>query len=93
MYQIIQDKKGLAVIKGRCNGYSVLYDKGSFSDFEQVRKYFIENYKGLCVGLRTNFNSGERITLLRILWEGYKGINEQIRDAYRQKFELVIQNH
>jgi len=88
MYQIFQDKEGLVVTK-EPNGlrFTPTYDMGRFEDFEHVERFFQEHYKGLCVGLKSSFNSGERLSLLQILWEGYRGIGKEVWEVYQR--ELV----
>lgn len=72
VYRLIQDDAGLRVIKGDTFGRAkVKHYKGKFETFGALMNYFVQNYKGTCVGVKTNFNSGERISLLRVVWEGY----------------------
>lgn len=85
VYRIVQNDVGLVVVKGdKVMRTSVKYYKGRFENFRDVRRFFEDNYRGTCVGLKTNFNSGERIALLKILWEGLDP-----HAQYERKLELV----
>jgi len=86
MYRIFQDKEGLVVTKEPKNGlkFTPAYDKGCFEEFEYVERFFQEHYKGLYVGLKTNFNSGERLSLLQILWDGHRGIGKEVWGVYQE---------
>jgi len=70
VYRILQNDKGLVVVKGeKIVRTSVKHYKGRFDEFSDVERFFREHYRGMCVPLQTNFNSGERISLLEILWQ------------------------
>ena len=76
VYRVLQNDKGLVVVKGeKIVRTSVKHYKGRFEQFSDVERFFRENYSGMCVPLKTNFNSGERISLLQILWQGIPSVN------------------